>query len=484
MERNTLDYFQTNRLILDTIQAAVEQYPPNEFSGTAEMWEKLFSRRKANRAFDSFFRMLDHKNDLTLGIANLSEERFFSDYVKLYTEILDEEDIRRIAPGLTGCPSLLQVHSLPANIAVMQNETRVKQLLKQMGTPSKPLRVLEIGAGYGGMANLLIKRGIVSSLTIVDLPDNLAQSAYFLTCENPEFQAHYCEASDQQSENHLNFFTPNEIDKLDNSSYDLIINCDSLGEMPAEVARNYVAFVSEKLSSIGTFYSKNGVQRNENTVVNLSDYGFDRFHLNAIMATPLSTGLFDDHSTVLFLNRGPAANDIDWKSLDLLSRLYKFGLSTELEELASRLSEPELQANQRDFLEKVALFFSSAGATVPDRQTDFGAADLNAAFTYVLGMYEFVFRSQDIACSLLSEYIEQAASPLAEGQARIFLSKYRKASLNDGEIRSELTRFFINTIRLPIKTDEAAHTKFLNAAERRVQNRFLGQLPGWRPTDK
>lgn len=484
MERNTLDYFQTNRLILDRIQASVEQYPPNEFSGTAEMWEKLFSRRKANRAFDSFFRMLDHKNDLTLGIANLSEERFFSDYVKLYTEVLDEEDIRRIAPGLTGCPSLLQIHGLPANIAVMQNETRVKQLLNQIGLPSKPLRVLEIGAGYGGMANLLIKRGIVSSYTIIDLPDNLAQSAYFLTCENPGFQTHYCEASDQQTENHLNFFTPNEIGKLENSSYDLIINCDSLGEMPAGVARNYVAFISNKLSSTGTFYSKNGVQRNENTVENLSDYGFDRFQLNAAMATPLSTGLYDDHSTVLFLNRGPAVTNIDWRRLDILSKLYKFGLSTELEELARQLSGAELAANQRDFVDAVSLFFSNTGEAVINKQITFGEANLNAAFTYLLGMYEFVFHSQDNAYGLLSEYIDQATSPLAEGQARIFLSKSRKSCLNDEEIQNEKTRFFINTIRLPIKDDEAAHTKFIGAAERRVRNRFLGKLPNWQPPKK
>ena len=221
---NTLDQFIRNQQILEAIEKSLSLHPENEFSGTSELWKKLFARRMADRSFDSFFRMLDHKNDLTLGIANLSEERFFSDYIRLYTNTLNKEDIKRIAPGLTGCPSLLQVHGLPANIAVMQNETRIKQLMGHIGTPNHPLRVLEIGAGFGGMANLLIKRGVVFSYTIIDLPDNLAQSAYFLTFENPDFHAHYCETKEYLEKNHLNFFTPNEIKKLMQSQYDLIIN--------------------------------------------------------------------------------------------------------------------------------------------------------------------------------------------------------------------------------------------------------------------
>ena len=475
MDRTTLDHFRVYQRVLDAVQGAVEQHVPNEFSGTSEMWEKLFSRRNAGRSFDSFFRMLDHRNDLALGIANLSEERFFADYVNLYSALMDPSDLRRIAPGLTGCPSLLQIHGLPANIAVMQNETRIRQLFEQIGEPPRPLRVLEVGAGYGGMANLLLKRGVVSSYTIIDLPDNLAQSAYFLTLENPEYSPHYCETRELQQDRQINFFTPNEIEKLSGSQYDLVLNCDSLGEMPASVAQSYVGFIFEHLAPAGVFYSKNGVQRNTNTVECLTDYGFARFELQAVMATPLSTGLMDDHSTVLFLAPGPPKREVDWPGLNLLSKIYKFGLSIEVEGLASQLSNPPTIDGHRRFLIAAEELFSDPPvAAYVDH--DFEDDQLNAAYQYLLGMHQYVFGSQEEALERLADYLTHSQSPAAEGQARVLLSSTNKDVLQDERLGSEVTRFFINTIRLPIKDDETAHAKFLRAVERRVRNRFLGQL--------
>ncbi|MGH1418066.1 MAG: putative sugar O-methyltransferase [Hyphomicrobiaceae bacterium] len=474
----TLDQYAIYQKIMAAIDTSLTTHASNEFSGTSKMWREIFSRRNSDSGFDSIFRLLDQNNDVTLGVANLGDPKFQTDYVRLYETIHTQKDICRITPSDTGCPSLIQVHGRPANLAIMQNETRIKQLFDYDEFPKRPIRVLEIGAGYGGMANLLIKRGAVISYTIVDLPDNLALSAYYLTMENPDFTAHYCAQEEFTNDGNLNFFTPGEISKIGIDTYDLVINCDSLGEMPADVCRNYVDRIYHALLPGGLFYSKNGVQRNEGTVENLSQFKFDQFELLSVQPSPLSTGLFDDHSTVLLLKKNVAKHTVDWNQLDILSWLLKFGLGPELDRLCKDLGAGTLGADQILFLKQMKSLFDNSQTSLIENKFEYDDKDLVAAAMYMVGMHQFVFHDHEEATSALEKYIEIGKSPVAVGQALIFLSGNRHDVLKTNNFKHELTRFFIRTNRLPISTEKEAKDRFFNAAVKRVRNRFLGLLPG------
>lgn len=453
--------------IISSIDGAVKAYPDNEFSSRSAIWDKIFDRRASPKQFESFVRMLDASNDTTLGIANLSEPRFYAAYEKLFEGLFSREEVERVTPGTTGNPTLIHVHGIPSAIPVLQNETRIRQLHPYLPTGRK-LRVLEIGAGYGGMANLLLKRGVVESYTVVDLPDNLAISAFFLPLENPDYTARVCPDQIDDEPGHLNFLLPSEIGKVKGQSYDLVINCDSLGEMPASVARAYVDFISQRLSINGIFYTKNGVQRGPGTCARLSDYGFEKFEIVDIMPTPFSTGMLDDHSTVLVLKRGQSELSM-WRSLDLIADLFKFGLAEEITALPQRLIGRSLSPADRQFLHAMEQLFSSPSRASEGR--DYGEFGLEQAHVYMAGLHDAAFGAPDMGQTLLERYRQHPLSALAESQA-VLIGTGGTGEIVLDDARLPMTRFYLSTTKIPIVADPAARAKFFRAGVNRAKARF------------
>lgn len=125
---------------------------------------------------------------------------------------------------------------------------RIKQHVKGIQNP----RVLEIGAGVGRTAFFARQLGI-EDYTIVDLPITEISSEYFLSRAIGEDHVQLHGEKRPNAERSIKFLTPAEF-MAGNSSYDLIINVDSLTEMDPDTARAYWKKIE---ASTGKFLSIN-----------------------------------------------------------------------------------------------------------------------------------------------------------------------------------------------------------------------------------
>jgi hypothetical protein len=163
-------------------------------------------------------------------------------------------------------------------------------LLGARSSVEAPLRVVEIGAGYGGMA-LHISR-IVGNCryVIVDLPETLLFSAAYLTLQAPERRLYLYRPGDRDVLDVVREFdfvlVPNyRLADLKNADFELAINVASLQEMRVEQVEEYLGFL--QATCRGVFYSCNrDHQTSNNELPGLFDLIQKRFEMREL--PPLS----------------------------------------------------------------------------------------------------------------------------------------------------------------------------------------------------
>jgi hypothetical protein len=142
--------------------------------------------------------------------------------------------------------------------------------------------VLEIGAGYGGLAYHLSRILKNATYIIVDLPETLLFSAAFLSLHNQRFYM-YDKNDFQDMMNSGAIYSypfillPNyKLDSLKELRFDLVVNVASLQEMRTDQAQVYLDFIRETCK--GVFYSCNQDHQPRNSeLVSLSDLLRERF---------------------------------------------------------------------------------------------------------------------------------------------------------------------------------------------------------------
>jgi SAM-dependent methyltransferase len=108
-------------------------------------------------------------------------------------------------------------------------------------------RVLEIGAGTGRTAYYAHKLGL-SDYTIVDLPSTLVASANFLAATIGENAIWLIGDPIEQQSDRIRLLTPPAF-HAGNDKFDVIINVDSMTEMPREDAERYLLTIVRKSKS-------------------------------------------------------------------------------------------------------------------------------------------------------------------------------------------------------------------------------------------
>lgn len=164
--------------------------------------------------------------------------------------------------------------------------------------------VLEIGAGYGGLAHHL--SDILGNVTyvIVDLPETLLFSASYLSLHNPDKRiyvysdsnfAEFVRSGDFNSYDFV--LIPNyRLDELRHLQFDLAINIASLQEMRPDQVNTYLGFIAETCR--GVFYSWNQDSHPKNTELgNLSEMIRAMFEITEVSVGKLPTSLELPNST-------------------------------------------------------------------------------------------------------------------------------------------------------------------------------------------
>jgi hypothetical protein len=121
---------------------------------------------------------------------------------------------------------------------------------------NKPLNLVEIGAGYGGLAYCIKKLGIINinSYTIVDLPLINVLQGYFLMKAFGSSAVNLF--GESVSKNTVLSIIPNLVyEKEIKNQVDVLINENSMPEMSDDIVKNYMEFAKRQVS--GLFFSYN-----------------------------------------------------------------------------------------------------------------------------------------------------------------------------------------------------------------------------------
>jgi putative sugar O-methyltransferase len=109
--------------------------------------------------------------------------------------------------------------------------------------PSRPPgSILEIGAGYGRLAYVLMSLYPDCSYTIVDIEPARSIAEWYLGHLFPKRQ--------------MTFLAPSSIDSLPGSSFDLAVSISSLQEMSRQQIGEYMTFLSRVVATGGVVYLK------------------------------------------------------------------------------------------------------------------------------------------------------------------------------------------------------------------------------------
>lgn len=165
-----------------------------------------------------------------------------------------------------------------------------------------PRRVIELGAGYGRVAWVLLNAFPGIRYIVVDIPPALAVAQEYLTrlfsdrrtfrfrsFTDPESVAGELQSAE------LAFLTPNQLDLLPALGVDLFVNISSLHEMRPDQIAHYFSGVDRHCA--GHFYSKqrkHSVNVNDGVIIDQADYPvYDRWRTVYSRTHPLQVRFFE-----------------------------------------------------------------------------------------------------------------------------------------------------------------------------------------------
>ncbi len=126
---------------------------------------------------------------------------------------------------------------------------------KQIDT-IKPMRILEIGAGFGGLARIL-NTTMQRQYTILDLPSSLFCSFVYLKTHFPRaIHVWAKDAADLDAPADFRYVPAHLAEDLKSHRFDMAVNTCSLGEMLPETVNGYVDLIA---NTCKYFYSHNRV---------------------------------------------------------------------------------------------------------------------------------------------------------------------------------------------------------------------------------
>jgi len=288
--------------------------------------------------------------------------------------------------------------------------------------------MLEIGAGYGCAALNWCVSGHAKTYTVIDLPDNLMNSIYYLSENLTGWTFNIVDLQNPVSfeENTINFLTPHYIDRLDAAFFDIVVNSDSFGEMPSSVASAYVNFAELHLAVNGILLSKNGHFRTQDGVRFIGELGYHKFDLVKFSYLNWCSSAFDDFSHFFVGKKSKVSTGPSSVNLTVLSQLFKCGLTSDLDFII----EYPLKSNvdfykECDYFYKTGLCSSFASFMNSNRDLE-----CQIIFDYLMMLHYFVVGDRAMAIKYAYLYLQSGSSEIARCYAYLILISYGTQGLD------------------------------------------------------
>lgn len=350
---------------------------------TSEFWASIFATRGRDPDLNEL--MIFRRAGFAYGVGDyrhdgIEQERdYCSRTHHIFRRMVNAELVAGLPEATFGAPLVFEHDGVRRSAGHWVNAAtthRLLEFLRRFGK-KEPLRVLEIGAGWGACISQLHHSREIESCVIVDLPKNLFLSTAYLSAALPERHLEFLDVAGHPinaiAPGTIAACLPGTIGRI-RAPFDLVLNSFSLQEMALESVQAYVDWIADTLSENGLFVSLNSHAKAG--VANPSDYRYDKFHIHhwgVFRKSP--PGFFNTIPYEVVLGRRRADSpSYPSDALDALGWLIQLGLDGELEPMCAALVNGSLDARQIETLSLYNRFF--AGASDDERAALLGKLEL------------------------------------------------------------------------------------------------------------
>ena len=384
-------------------------------------WDKILNSDPERKNYPDFNEMLTMRRGVTYPMSDSgtqadldSEYQVAQATYSVVSQSVPESYLKELKESLLGSPLTFDFHGQMLSAGAIINALTAYRIISwcnTTGLSDRPLRVLEIGPGYGQVAYQLFNSLKIQSYSIVDLPENLFLSSFYLQANFPEKSAHFVQNRNLwKNQVDLLFLVPPFLDSLP-GPFDLVVNSYSFQEMTRCSVDEYFAYVSSHLSDYGIFYSLNAHGKSE--VAWPSDYPIERFQLRSIL--PIRK--FPHHSVfatnpyeVVMSKRMEAPQSVEARSqceqlIDALGGILQIGLHDDVLQCCERFSQGKLETTETEWLQSLCDFQHSSDYSTKKQHLNQmrSSGYLPGVVDYLDGSLNFVIGNGGLAELLLTK---------------------------------------------------------------------------------
>jgi hypothetical protein len=359
----------------------------------------------------------------------LEQERDYSGRIHhIFRRMVSADFVARVPESSFGAPLAFEHDGILRSAAFWIQSVTARRTLDFVGEFGKrgPLRVLEIGAGWGACAYQLHHVLEVENYLIVDIPENLYMSTLYLSSVLPNRQLDLVDVAGPTiraiETNAIAACLPGAIERIE-AKFDLVLNSFSLQEMDLESVQAYIDWVATVLSDEGIFVSLNSHAKAG--VRNPSDYGYRKFHIHHWgVFRKCPPGYFNTipYEVVLGRRRSDSPRYSD-DVQDVLGWLMQSGLDQELEGLCKRFTSGALGTEDEKLIASYCRFFLADNDA--DRRValkEASAVDNSPMTAFVGGQLAMVCGDPNSARALFADACSRGLAGFARVRAEVLLA--------------------------------------------------------------
>lgn len=397
---------------------------------TSGFWADIFSQRRIYPDLNALLVCRREGNIMGVGDdpqGSLEREQAYCARVHhIYRQMADGKFVRSLPESSFGSPLAFEHDGITrsANFWINTATTsRVVDFARRYGK-SGPLRILEIGPGWGMCAYQLHHAIDIESYTLVDLPENLYVSTLHLGTVLPDRPIQFIDVVGEElaqvASGAIHACLPGAIGRI-RAQFDLVINSFSMQEMDLESVRQYIDWIDTVLSPEGIFVSLNAHAKAG--VAKPSDYRYEKFHIHHWnVFRPVPSGFYNTIPYEVVIGRRRADSpDYPTECQDGLGWLMQVGLDKNVEDLAGALVQGNLSREQREALRIYNEFFASRDdAERQQKLEQLKQLDRSAALPFVTALLLLARGKEREASELFDQAIAAGLKGFALIRAEVF----------------------------------------------------------------
>jgi len=208
-----------------------------------------------------------------------------------YSKVIKKELLASVSESSAGGSKFVYYRGQQLSEKLLFHTLIVNDILNNIHFSQEKRNVIvDIGSGYGGLDRLLSYYIPHSTFILVDLPETLLLTSYYIKYNFPHKKIALLEDIVDRLDNFDNLIEeydfiivpPSFVEKIPNDAVDLVMNSASLGFMQKDYVKYYLSNIYRMLRPLGHFYSLNK-EYNDQLGIGFYSWNFEGSYLMKLM---------------------------------------------------------------------------------------------------------------------------------------------------------------------------------------------------------